>query len=161
LKRILLKTAWLYKYSCAILLFVVTILSYVNHFTIYDLYYEYLSHLIGFSVLFCYRELYVCYYGFKEKCIWQKAVTWGLMSNCIINLILMNYSDETYVSVIKMVGLTVFTLVALFYLYIEELMKKGYYISFVGILLLLNAILMLFVENIKDYIKRIVNFKLF
>lgn len=135
MKKILLKTRLLYKYGTVSLLIIMTSLGFVAHLTEYDLFYDYINEIIGFSLYTCYRELYTCYYGFNdEKCKWQKSAVWGLITFCIINLLFMEVNSDSeyleYITYIRVGGPFMFTLSVLYNIWIEEMSVIGKIRSF-------------------------------
>lgn len=129
----LLKTDWLYKYGIVILLFLMTGLAFVNHFTGYETYYRYINEVVGFSLFFCYRELYSCYFGFKEeKCNWQKSSIWGLAAFCVLNIIFMDFKENEYIELAKVVGLFTASFVVIIFFLIEEIPFVGKIKPFFG-----------------------------
>lgn len=131
-KRFLLKTAWLHKYGCAVLLFSAIISYSLEFITGYQLYSDYMSEILGFGLLLCHKEFYVIYFGFKkEKCRWQKASVWGLTYYCLLNLVYIAlkgtylFKDSYYIEFGQIGGLTIFAFVVIRYFYLEEIKNHG------------------------------------
>lgn len=85
IRKLFIKTKWLYKYGMPIIFFMIVAAYNIISHDIYTFSYTIVNETLGASLFMCYREYYEAI--IRGKCMWQKASIISVAVYCIMNII--------------------------------------------------------------------------